>query len=123
MDEQYLPDDYQGGGSESKLQELVNSAFTKGLVAAILMEVPFASIVSIFLGIAAGKTVKKADELASRLGTKAGGKRLAAKILSKVGLFGGIAMSVFWVCYMLYIIIFMVIWVQLQMISPGYIYY
>lgn len=86
------------------MANLVNSAFKKGLASVILAEFPIASIVGIILGAISKKNVKEADRLAAQYGTKAPGKRTAAKVLGNIGLGLGIGMTIFWLFYFILII-------------------
>lgn len=89
------------------LNQLVNSAFSKGLASTIMAELPIASIIAIIMGSKAKKLVNEADRLAAKYGIKAPGKRTAAKILGNVGFGLGIGMTVFWTIYIIYLVIFM----------------
>ncbi len=91
------------------LQQLVNSAFGKALASVIMAELPIASIIAIFMGSSANKLVAKAENLAAQYGTKAGGKKIAAKIMGKIGFFMGIGMTIFWGIYILYFIFLMLL--------------
>lgn len=78
------------------LPNLVESAFSTGLAATIMAQFPVASIIAIFKGRQAGKLVADAENLAAQYGTKAGGKKIAAKVLSKVGFISGIYYTALW---------------------------
>ncbi len=78
------------------LPNLVESAFSTGLAATIMAQFPVASIIAIFKGRQAGKLVTDAENLAAQYGTKAGGKKIAAKVLSKVGFISGIYYTALW---------------------------
>ena len=86
------------------LTNMVQSAFKKGLASTITSIFPIASIVGIILGASAKKSVKEADRLAAQYGTKAPGKRTAAKVLGNVGFGLGIGMTIFWLFYIILII-------------------
>ncbi len=92
-------------GSDPQVASLANSAFTKGLIAAILCEFPIGSIIAIFFGGTAQKLAQQAADLAVSLGISAGGKNVAARILGKVARIVGIVMTIFWAVYFLFIII------------------
>lgn len=87
------------------LTELTNSAFGKGLASAILAGFPIASIIAIIMGSKAKKQVQEADRLAAQHGTKAPGKRTAAKILGNVGFGLGIGLTVFYTIFFFYMIL------------------
>lgn len=87
------------------LQSMVESAFGKGLASTIMSPFPIASIIAIIMGAKAKGQVSEADRLAAQYGTKAPGKRTAAKILGNIGFGLGIGMTVFWVIMIFYIIL------------------
>ena len=78
-----------------KVQELVDSAFNKGLAATIMAWFPVTSIIAIFLAAASKRASKEAVRLATALGIEVGGKNIAAKVLNTVGL----ALSIFWTVF------------------------
>lgn len=87
-----------------RIQDLVDSAFNKGLVSSILAWFPVTSIIAIFLAAASKNASSEAVELGNVSGNEVGGKNIAAKILNTVGLVSGIVMSVIWGIYFLIII-------------------
>lgn len=91
------------------LTDKVKSAFGKGLAAVIMAEFPITSIISIFMGSKSKKLVKEADQLAAQYGTKAPGKRTAAKILGNIGFGLGIGMTAFWTIYIFYIVMMVLV--------------
>ena len=82
-----------------KVQELVDSAFGKGLASTIMAWFPIASIIAIFIAAASKRASKEAVRLATALGIEVGGKNIAAKILNTIGLISGIVMTCFWGLY------------------------
>ena len=82
----------------------VDSAFGKGLAAAILAEFPIGSIIAIALGSSAAELSEKANMMAASRGTSAGGKNVAARVLGLVGKFAGIGFTIFWAFYFFMII-------------------
>ncbi len=92
--------------SETQLKSLVDKAFSKALASTIMAEFPVASIISIFMGRQASKLVAQIDEFANQTGKNPGGKRIAAKILSKVGFIAGIVNTIAWAIVGLYLIIY-----------------
>ena len=90
------------------VQELVDSAFAKGLAATILVWFPITSIIAIFLAAASKRASKEAVRLATALGIEVGGKNIAAKVLNTVGLISGIIMTCFWGLYFLFIAIMII---------------
>lgn len=101
------------------LKALADSAFSKGLAAAIMGPWPVTSIIAIIMGSIAKNKVKEADNLAAQHGTKAPGKRTAAKILGNVGFGVGIGFTIFWVFYFFLIIGL----VSCATSAPYYYYY
>ena len=95
----------QSNPAEALAKDCADSAFGKTLASVIMAWWPVTSVIAIILGALGLKNVNKADEIASNYGVSAGGKRLAAKIMGKIGLIGGIAMTAFWFIYFLIIII------------------
>ena len=87
------------------IEAQVNSAFGKGLAAAILAEFPIGSIIAIALGSGAANMAEQANAMAASRGTSAGGKNVAARVLGLVGKFAGIGFTIFWAIY--FFIIFM----------------
>ena len=85
----YMPD--------AEVTSLTDSAFGKGLAAAIMAWFPIASIIAIFFGAKAGALVRQARELAASRGCMTSKKLIPANVLGKVGLIAGIVMTVFWV--------------------------
>ena len=81
------------------LKALADSAFAKGLASAIMSPWPVTSIIAIIMGAKAKSQVTEADRLAAQYGTRAPGKRTAAKILGSVGFGVGIGFTVFWTFY------------------------
>lgn len=86
------------------LKSLADSAFAKGLASAIMSPWPITSIIAIIMGAMSKRQVAEADHLAAQYGTKAPGKRTAAKILGSVGFGVGIGFTVFWTFYFFLII-------------------
>ncbi len=78
-----------------KVQELVDSAFGKGLASTIMAWFPVTSIIAIFIAAASKRASKEAVRLATALGIEVGGKNIAAKVLNTVGL----ALSIFWTAF------------------------
>lgn len=89
---------------QAEVDDCVNSAFSKGLAAAIMSEFPIASIIAIFMGAAGGSSAKRAAELGELYGIKVSGKNVAGRILSKVGMIVGIVFSAFWALYFFLIV-------------------
>ena len=87
--------------AEAEVKSLANSAFGKCLAAVILAWWPIGSVIAIILGAIGLKAAKKATALAEANNVSAGGKNIAAKITGKIGLIGGIVMTVFWFFYIL----------------------
>ncbi len=81
------------------IDSYAETAFNKGLAAAIMSEFPVASIIAIFMGAKGEAAAKDAEELAKSCGVSAGGKCIAGKVLSKVGKIVGIVMTAFWGVY------------------------
>ena len=88
----------------TQLQQLVDQAFSKALASAIMSEFPVASIISIFMSKQASKLVTKIDTISNRTGKNPGCKRIAAKVLSKVGFIAGIINTIGWAIVGLYLV-------------------
>lgn len=87
-----------------KVQELVDSAFGKGLASTIMAWFPVTSIIGIILAAGSKKASKEAVNLATNLGIEVGGKNIAAKVLNIVGMIGSIFFTAFYGVYFLIII-------------------
>ncbi|MBQ3080905.1 MAG: hypothetical protein IJC49_00450 [Clostridia bacterium] len=83
---------------------LANSAFSKGLAAAIMCSFPIASIVAIILGFSAKSTSAQASALAAQYNCEFPGKGVAGKILGLIGGIAGIVMTVVWFFYIILIV-------------------
>lgn len=81
---------------------LAGNAFGKGLAAVIMADFPVASIIAIFTGLKGLRYAKNASALAESQGVQVGGKGIAGRILSTIGLIMGCAMTAFWAFYALY---------------------
>lgn len=88
----------------AQLQQLLDQAFSKALASAIMAEFPVASIISIFMSKQASKLVTKIDTITNQAGKNPGGKRIAAKVLSKVGFIAGIINTIGWAIVGLYLV-------------------
>lgn len=77
-----------------EVDKLVDDAFTKGIIATVLIFFPICSIIAIFIGKKSYDTLNKAQKLSEEYDVGLGGKATAAKILCRVGLYGGIVTSV-----------------------------
>ncbi len=78
---------------------LAGNAFGKGLAAVIMAEFPVVSIIAIFTGLKGLRYAKNASALAESQGVSVGGKGIAGRILSTIGLIMGCAMTAFYVMY------------------------
>ena len=94
------------------LKEMTDSAFGKGLASVIMAEFPIASIIAIIMGSKAKKQVQEADRLAAQHGTKAPGRRTAAKILGNVGFGLGIGCTVLYAILFFYILLIVAIFAE-----------
>ena len=92
--------------TDTQFQELVEKTFAQALASAIMSNFPVASIIAIFKGSKASKMIAQIDEITARTGKQPGGKRMAARILSKYGFISGIALSAFLAFYFAFIIIY-----------------
>ena len=86
-------------------QAYADEAFGKGLAATIMAWFPITSIIAIAMGGKGLGLLEQAEAIAAQYGVSAGGKAIAAKILSKIGKIGGIAMTIFWGFYIFIIIV------------------
>lgn len=87
--------------AKNYIDGVANSVFGKALAAAIMMEFPITSVIAIFMGASVNSTLNELNSVAQNYGVKGNGKYIAARVLSKIGLFAGIGMSVFWALYFL----------------------
>ncbi|MBE5939891.1 MAG: hypothetical protein E7266_05780 [Lachnospiraceae bacterium] len=94
-----------------KLEQYIDAAFSKALAAAIMSNFPIASIIAIFTGIKSLKIIEEADAYAAENGLKAGGKRIAAKILGMVGKIQGIVMTAIYGALLLFYLFFIVFFI------------
>lgn len=90
---------FQDETTDAQLHTLVDNAFSKSLGSVIMAQFPIASIIAIFSGKKASKMVAQIDELAAQTGKNPGGKRMAAKIMSLVGLISGIYYTAFYATF------------------------
>ena len=88
-----------------ELKSCVESAFSKALASVIMAGFPIASILSIIFGSLALKNVKKAEDIANYYRVSSGGKKIAAKIMGKIGKITGIVMTCFYSLYILFFIL------------------
>lgn len=86
-----------------KVQELVDSAFGKGLASVIICGLPISSIVAIFLAVSSKKSSKEAINLGIAYNIEVSGKNIAAKVLNTIGLISGIVATAIWGLYLLLI--------------------
>lgn len=98
----------------AEMKQLVDNAFGKSLSSVIMAQFPIASIIAIFYGKKASKMVTKIDELAAKTGENAGGKRIAAKIMSLIGFISGIYYTAFYALFgTIYLLYFLFIFIML----------
>ena len=90
---------YADPAQQAEVEEVVSGAFSKGLASVIMAWFPFVSILAIIFGIISKRQVKKANDLAARYGISAGGRNIAAKVMSTIGIIAGSVMTGFWVLY------------------------
>lgn len=95
---------------EQELHDVVESAFSTGLAAAIMSEFPVASIIAIFRGQKGKKLVMQADEITARTGIRGGVKRILAKIFSIYGFINGIVCTALYAWLGTYLTIYAIIW-------------
>lgn len=105
----------QNRAAEAYVKPIVDSAFGKGLAAAIMCEIPVASIIAIFMGNSAVSLVQQAEQMAAQYGISAGGKCTAAKVLGKVGKFAGIGFTIFYVLYFGFLFLYLLFIVMMGM--------
>lgn len=89
-----------------EVDKRVDSIFGKALAATIMSVFPVASIVAIFLGFDAMKSINKTKELADKYGVGIGGKGKAAKVLSMVGTIAGGALTAYYTVCALFVFIY-----------------
>ena len=101
---------------EEELSNVVESAFSTGLAAAIMSEFPVASILAISKGQKGKKLVLQADEITEKTGIRGGTKRMLAKIFSIYGFINGIVctvlygvLSIYFAVYFTFIILYLLI--------------
>ena len=95
----------QSNSAEALARECADSSFGNTLASVIMAWWPVTSIIAIILGSIGLKSVNRAEELEANYGVSAGGKKVAAKIMGKIGPIGGIVMTAFWFIYFLIIFI------------------
>lgn len=112
---QYLsvPADNHQNLAAAENYAMVNSAFSKGLAAAIIASLPIGSIIAIFLGNSSLKLVANLRNHAAYNGIKPSGKNIAAKILGMVGKITGIVMTAVWAYYFIFIIFWMILMIPI----------
>lgn len=108
---------------ESHLRSLGDSAFGKALAATIMAWFPITSIIAIFMGSKALKIVGAAYTLAEQNRVRVTGKCKAARVLGMIGKIGGIVMTVFWILYGIYLIIYFIISVVVVAAELGALYH
>ena len=86
------------------VEQMAGSVFGKALASMILSQFPITSVIAIILGASANSALNEIKKVAEGYGIKGGGKYMASRVLSKIGLFSGIAMTVFWTIYILYLV-------------------
>ena len=94
----------QDNRAEMEARGYADAAFGKTLASVILTGFPVGSIIAIILGAIGLKAVKRAEEIAANYGVSAGGKKVAAKIMGKIGLISGIVMTGVWTFYTIWLI-------------------
>lgn len=102
--EAYAPMTQQNTEAENTIRELADSAFAKGLAATIISPLPIASLIAVILSAIGLKAVSRARELAAAHNLSAGGKSVAGKVLSIVGLVTGLVFTAIWGFYFLAIV-------------------
>ena len=100
-----------------ELKQAVDKAFSQALASVIMCEFPVASIISIFMGRKASKLVRDAEAMAEQTGANLGGKKIAAKILSKIGFIAGIVNTCGWAIVGLYLILYFAMFILLMATS------
>ena len=85
--------------SNVSLEKEADRAFSKSLAAVIMANFPIASIIAIFFAAKSRGLVNALFAKAEALGVSAGGKGIAAKVLSIVGLALSIAMTVLYAIF------------------------
>ena len=93
---------YQQQSGEYRIKQLADSAFGKGLASVIMSGFPIVSIFAIFMAIAGKKASNEADALAKTMNVSAGGKNIAARILSIIGLVESIVCTCIYAFYFFY---------------------
>ncbi len=88
-----------------EVKKLADSAFGKALASLICSAFPVASFIAIFLAASGLSKSKKASKLAENYGVSAGGKNIAARIMSIIGLVESISMTAFWAFYIMYFVL------------------
>ena len=99
---QQIPNPY-APQAQAEVENAADSAFGKGLASVIMSSFPITSIIAIFLGAGGLSGAKRTNAIAAHYGIEAGGKNIAARILSTIGLISSIVMTSFWGLYFLLI--------------------
>lgn len=94
MDDNILAHDEHQNTLPDDVQQRIGKTLGKAIAAVIMMQVPFLSFVSFFLGLTASKTVKELYKLCLANGIAVPAKLKIVKILANIGKFVGLAYSI-----------------------------
>ena len=104
-----MQNDYEKELAAHEVAVLGEKGFGKALAAAIMSGFPITSIIAIFMGRTALKTVNRARDLARRQGISAGGKCIAARALSIYGIASGAYMTLIYAMIASWIVLYVAI--------------
>lgn len=94
MDDNLISQNEQQNALPDNFQQRVDKSLGKAIAAVIMMQVPFLSFVSFFLGLSASKTVKEFYKLCLARGIAVPAKLKLVKVLANIGKFVGLAYSI-----------------------------
>ena len=106
---------YVDPAQQAEVDEVVSGAFSKGLASVIMAWFPVASILAIVFGIISKRRVNQADALSAKYGISAGGRNIAAKVMSIIGIIAGSVMTGFWAFYGVFIVLYALLIFSLEM--------
>ena len=94
MADNLISQNEQQNALPDNFQQRVDKSLGKAIASVIMMQVPFLSFVSFFLGLNASKTVKEFYKLCRARGIAIPAKLKIVKVLANIGKFVGLAYSI-----------------------------
>ena len=105
--QRYAPQPVYAPMPDAEVTGITDSAFGKGLAAAIMAWFPIASIIAIIFGSKAISLVAQARSLAASRRCLTSKKLISARVLGRIGLIAGIVMTSFWAAYLIIFVLFL----------------